>query len=100
MIETWEKRVILVTLHDKDATTFNKEMYPNRPECWDSPFNVDITDIYKLEKTKEGNAIVWIPRDDQGGAMHVEVLEDYDELYDLLVSKSELVKRRIVEKQQ
>ena len=100
MIETREKHIVYVTLHDKRTTDIYKEMYPDRPECWDSPIDVDITDIYRLEKTKEGKAIVWVPRDDQGGGMSVEVLEDYDELYDLLVSKSEYVKRLIGEKKQ
>ena len=100
MIETWEMRVIYVTLHDKLLTDSYKKMYPDRPECWDSPIDVNIDDIYRLEKTDEGKAIVWIPRDDQGGGMSVEVLEDYDELYDLITSKSKFVKRRIGEKQQ
>jgi hypothetical protein len=98
MIETWKKHIVYVTLHDKRLTDKYKEMYPDRPECWDSPIDVDIEDIYRLEKTKEGKAIIWIPRDDQGGGMSVEVLEDYDELYDLLVSKSEYVKIRIGKK--
>ena len=100
MIKTWEKHIIYVTLHDKYLTDSYKKAYPDRPECWDSPISVDITDIYRLEKTNEGKAIIWIPRDDQGGGMSVEVLEDYDELYDLITSKSEYVKRRIGEKQQ
>ena len=98
MIETWEKHIVYVTLHDKRTTDIYKEMYPDRPERWDSPIDVDITDIYRLEKTKEGKAIVWIPRDDQGGGMSVEILEDYDELYDLLVSKSKRLKRILGEK--
>lgn len=98
MIETWEMRVIYVTLHDKRLTDSYKEMYPDRPECWDCSFDVDITDICGLEKTKEGKAIVWISRDDQGGGMKVEVLEDYDELYDLITSKSKYIKRIIGEK--
>ena len=100
MIETREKHIVYVTLHDKRTTDIYKEMYPDRPECWDSPIDVDIIDIYRLEKTKEGKGIVWVPRDGQGGGMSVEVLEDYDELYDLLVSKSEYVKRLIGEKKQ
>ena len=100
MIETWEKHIVYVTLHDKQITDTYKKMFPDQPECWDSPIDVDINDIYRLEKTEEGKGVVWIPRDDQGGGMSVEVLEDYDELYDLLISKSELVKRRIGEKQQ
>ena len=100
MIKTWEKHIVYVTLHDKHVTDKCKEMYPDRPECWDNSIDVDISDIYRLEKTNEGRAIAWIPRDSQGGGMSVEVLEDYDELYDLLVSKSELVKRRIGKKQQ
>lgn len=98
MIETWEKYIVYVTLHDKRLTEKYKEMYPDRSECWDSPIDVDITDIYRLEKTEEGNAIIWVPRDDQGGGMPIEVLEDYDELYDVITSKSEYVKRRIGEK--
>ncbi len=98
MIETCEKHIICVTLHDKRLTDKYIKMYPDRPDCWDSPIDIDITDIYRLEKTKDGNAIIWIPRDDQGGGTSIEVLEDYDELYDLLVSKSEFVKRRIGEK--
>lgn len=98
MIETWEKHIVYVTLHDKLLTDTHKKMYPDRPECWDSPIDVDIDDIYRLEKTDDGKAIIWIPRDDQGGGMSVEVLEDYDELYDLITSKSKYVKRRIGEK--
>ena len=98
MIETWEKHIIYVILHDKRLTDKYKEMYPDRPECWDSPIDVDIDDIYRLERTDEGKAIIWIPRDDQGGGMSVEVLEDYDELYNIITSKSKYVKRRIGEK--
>ena len=99
MIETWKKHIIYVTLHDKRLTDKYKEMYPGRPECWNSPIDVDIEDIYRLEKTDEGKAIIWIPRDDQGGGMSVEVLEDYNELYDLLTSKSKRLKRILGEKQ-
>lgn len=98
MIETWEKQIIYVTLHDKRLTDKYREMYQDRPEYWDSPIDVDIEEIYRLEKTKDGNAIIWIPRDDQGGGMSIEVLENYDELYDLITSKSEYVKRIIGEK--
>jgi len=98
MIETREKHIVYVTLHDKHLTDTCKEMYPDSPECWDSPIYVDIEDIYRLEKTNEGKAIILIPRDDQGGGKKVEVLEDYDELYDLITSKSKYVKRRIGEK--
>lgn len=100
MIETREKHIVYVTLHDKRTTDIYKEMYPDRPECWDSPIDVDITDIYRLEKTKEGKAIVWISGDDRGGSTSVEVLEDYDELYDLLVSKSKCLKRILGKKKQ
>lgn len=101
MIDIWEKTIIYVTLHDKRLTDKYKEMYPDRPDFWDSPIYVDIEEIYRLEKTNEGKAIIWIPRDDQGGGMSIEVLEDYDELYDLITSgtsKSKFVKRRIGEK--
>ena len=98
MIEIREKHIVYVTLHDKHLTDMYKEMYPDSPECWDSPIDVDIEDIYRLEKTDEGKSIIWIPRDDQGGCKSVEVLEDYDELYDLITSKSKFVKRRIGEK--
>lgn len=98
MIETWEKYIIYVTLHDKHLTNKYMKMYPDRPECWNSPIDIEIEDIYRLEKTKDGKAIIWIPRDDQGGGMSIEVLEDYGELYDVITSKSEYVKRRIGEK--
>ena len=98
MIETWEKHIIYVTLHDKKVAEWYKEAYPDKPECWDTPFDVDIEEIYRLEKTDGGNAIIWIPRDDQSGGISVEVLENYDELYDLITSKSEYIKRRLGEK--
>ena len=98
MIETWEKHIVFVTLHDKLAAYICREMYPDKPECWDSSLNIDIEDIHRLERTKEGKAIVWISCDDQGGSTSVEVLEDYDELYDLLVSKSKRLKRILGEK--
>ena len=98
MIKTWKKHIVYVTLHDKRITDKYKELYPDRPECWDSPFDVDIEDIYCLERTEEGKAVIWVPRDDQGGGTSVEVLEDYDELYDLLTSKSKRLKRILEEK--
>lgn len=95
MIETWEKHIIYVTLHDKKVTEWYKEKYPDSPECWDSPIDINIEEIYRLEKTDSCNAVIWIPRDDQGGGGYIEVLENYDELYDVITSKSEYVKRRI-----
>ena len=62
MIDIWTKHIIYVTLHDKLLTDTYKEIYPDRPECWDSPIDVEIEDIYRLEKTEDGKAIIWIPR--------------------------------------
>ena len=91
-IETWTKTITYVTLHDKKETDWYKNCFPNQPEYWDSPFDVDISDICELEKTNDGKAIIRVPRDDQGGSMKIEVLEDYDELYNLIASKSKRIK--------
>ena len=57
MIETREKHIVYVTLHDKRTTDIYKEMYPDRPECWDSPIDVDITDIYKNRPVKNTKSL-------------------------------------------
>ena len=95
MIESYEVRTIMARLHKKSEYVWTKENFPEMSdeELWyEAETAIDIEDIYRMERGENDMAVIWVPRDDQGGGKQIQLLDNYDELYNFLISHSKRLK--------